>query len=66
MSALKAQVLGFESKAKSNKVPFEAQTNKHASVRKKFLTAFKKYGTNFRAVITLIEECYSLYYLLTL
>ena len=31
MVALKAQVLWFESKAKTTKVPFIAQTNKHAS-----------------------------------
>ena len=45
MSVLKAQVLGFESKAKSTKVSFVAQINKQASVRKKILTAFKKYKT---------------------
>ena len=42
MSALKAQVLGFESKAKSIKVPFVAQTNKHTSVQKKILNYFQK------------------------
>ena len=57
MSALKAQVLGFESKGKSIKVPFVAQTNKHTSVQKKILTTFKKVHTgqqtspNFKAVI---------------
>ena len=35
MSALKAQVLGFKSKAKSIKVPFVAQMNRHTLVQKK-------------------------------